>query len=142
MFLTKRSLKRFPITLEFDYTTKSNEKKILANVLQSLNYDCEGDLKQFSEDLVEWACITRKTFDEGAVDELISTRRLVHIINAFSILGKKDVAIKHCIARFDSEIRDSFFDLFTKVSSGEITSEEPVVEDVDVPKKEEDENPF
>ena len=127
--LNEAFLERFPITLEFDYTTKANEKKILANVLTTLNYKVEGDLKQFAEDLVEWAAITRKTFDEGAVDELISTRRLVHIINAFSILGKKDVAIKHCIARFDSEIRDSFFDLFTKVSTGEISTEEPVVEE-------------
>ena len=127
--LNEAFLERFPITLEFDYTTKANEKKILANVLTTLNYKVEGDLKQFAEDLVEWAAITRKTFDEGAVDELISTRRLVHIINAFSILGKKDVAIKHCIARFDSEIRDSFFDLFTKVSLGEISTEEPVVEE-------------
>ena len=127
--LNEAFLERFPITLEFDYTTKANEKKILANVLTTLNYKVEGDLKQFAEDLVEWAAITRKTFDEGAVDELISTRRLVHIINAFSILGKMDVAIKHCIARFDSEIRDSFFDLFTKVSTGEISTEEPVVEE-------------
>ena len=135
--LNEAFLERFPITLEFDYTTKANEKKILANVLTTLNYKVEGDLKQFAEDLVEWAAITRKTFDEGAVDELISTRRLVHIINAFSILGKKDVAIKHCIARFDSEIRDSFFDLFTKVSLGEISTEEPVVEE-----EGEEEHPF
>ena len=128
--LNEAFLERFPITLEFDYTTKGNEKKILANVLTSLNYEAEGDLKQFAEDLVEWASITRKTFDEGAVDELISTRRLVHIINAFSILGDKETSIKHCIARFDSEIRDSFFDLFTKVCSGELKTEEPVTEEV------------
>ena len=127
--LNEAFLERFPITLEFDYTTKANEKKILANVLTTLNYKVESDLKQFTEDLVEWAAITRKTFDEGAVDELISTRRLVHIINAFSILGDKETSIKHCIARFDSEIRDSFFDLFTKVSTGELKTEEPVVEE-------------
>ena len=139
--LNEAFLERFPITLEFDYTTKGNEKKILANVLTSLNYEAEGDLKQFAEDLVEWASITRKTFDEGAVDELISTRRLVHIINAFSILGDKETSIKHCIARFDSEIRDSFFDLFTKVSSGELKTEEPsVVEEVNEEEKEE--HPF
>ena len=128
--LNEAFLERFPITLEFDYSTKSSEKKILANVLESLDYTVEGDLKQFAEDLVEWAAITRKTFDEGAVDELISTRRLVHIINAFSILGDKETSIKHCIARFDSEIRDSFFDLFTKVCSGELKTEEPVTEEV------------
>ena len=137
--LNEAFLERFPITLEFDYTTKGNEKKILANVLKTLNYEVKGDLKQFADDLVEWAAITRKTFDEGAVDELISTRRLVHIINAFSILEKKDVAIKHCIARFDSEIRDSLFALFTKVSSGEISSEEPVVEELS---EEKEEHPF
>jgi len=139
--LNEAFLERFPITLEFDYTTKNNEKKILANVLTSLNYEAEGELKQFSEDLVEWAAITRKTFDEGAVDELISTRRLVHIINAFSILGDKETSIKHCIARFDSEIRDSFFDLFTKVCSGELKTEEPVEEEV-VERKEDDDVPF
>ena len=130
--LNEAFLERFPITLEFDYTTKVSEKKILANVFKSLNYDVTGDLKQFSEDLVEWAVITRKTFDEGAVDELISTRRLVHIINAYSILDDKSTSIKHCIARFDAEIRDSFFDLFTKVSSGELkpTVIDEVIEEV------------
>ena len=121
--LNEAFLERFPITLEFDYTTKASEKKILANVLESLDFDITDDLKQFSTDLVEWAVITRKTFDEGAVDELISTRRLVHIINAYSILDDKETSIKHCIARFDSEIRDSFFDLFTKVCSGELKTE-------------------
>jgi hypothetical protein len=67
---------------------------------------------------VKWADIIRKTFEEGAIDELISTRRLVHIAEAFTIFGNKLDAIKYCINRFDAETKNSFLDLYTKIDAG------------------------
>ena len=71
------------------------------------------------ENLVKWADVIRKTFYEGGVDEIISTRRLVHVINAFAIFKEDKLkAISMCISRFDSETKDSFLDLYTKVDAG------------------------
>ena len=71
------------------------------------------------ENLVKWADVIRKTFYEGGVDEIISTRRWVHVINAFAIFKEDKLkAISMCISRFDSETKDSFLDLYTKVDAG------------------------
>jgi hypothetical protein len=89
----------------------SVERKILDKVFTSLDVEA-GD---FSERLVTWADIIRKTFYEGGIDEIIATRRLVHIANAFAIFGDRKKAIEMCIARFDEDTKTSFLDLYTKV---------------------------
>ena len=89
----------------------SVERKILDKVFASLDVEA-GD---FSERLVTWADIIRKTFYEGGIDEIIATRRLVHIANAYAIFGDRKKAIEMCIARFDEDTKTSFLDLYSKV---------------------------
>ena len=107
-------LERFPVTIEQTYPTNKIEEKILVNELAKHD-KVEGD---FVSNLVKWADVIRKTFYEGGVDEIISTRRLVHIVNAFSIFDDKLKAISMCISRFDTETKESFLDLYSKVDAG------------------------
>jgi len=107
-------LERFPATIEQCYPTNRIEEKILVNELAKKD-KVDDD---FVGNLVKWADVIRKTFYEGGIDEIISTRRLVHIVNAFGIFDDKAKAITMCISRFDAETRDSFLDLYTKVDSG------------------------
>ena len=104
-------LERFPITVEQEYPSTSVESKILTRVFDSLGLQD----KEFSEILVKWADIIRKTFQEGAIDELISTRRLVSIAKAYQIFGDRTEAITYCINRFDAETKTAFMDLYTKL---------------------------
>ncbi len=104
-------LERFPITVEQEYPSTSVESKILNRVFDSLGLQD----KEFSEILVKWADIIRKTFQEGAIDELISTRRLVSIAKAYQIFGDRTEAITYCINRFDAETKTAFMDLYTKL---------------------------
>ena len=83
----------------------------------------------FADNLIKWAEVIRKTFFDDGVDEVISTRRLCHIVQTFSIFNNKTKAIDLCISRFDDETKASFIDLYTKVDSGEIT-DQPEVEEV------------
>ena len=107
-------LERFPVTIEQTYPTNKIEEKILVNELAKQD-KVEND---FVGNLVKWADVIRKTFYEGGIDEIISTRRLVHIVNAFGIFEDKAKALTMCISRFDAETRDSFLDLYTKVDAG------------------------
>jgi hypothetical protein len=107
-------LERFPITVEQEYPDTKVETKILAKVFDSLGIND----KDFATNLVKWADIIRKTFQEGAIDELISTRRLVHIAEAYTIFNNKMDAIQYCINRFDGETKSSFLDLYTKIDAG------------------------
>ena len=107
-------LERFPVTIEQTYPTNKIEEKILVNELAKRD-KVEND---FVGNLVKWADVIRKTFYEGGVDEIISTRRLVHIVNAFSIFEDKMKAISMCISRFDTETKESFLDLYSKVDAG------------------------
>ena len=111
--LNEAFLERFPVTVEQEYPSVSIETKILERVFDSL------DIKdtKFAKRLVEWADIIRKTFYDGGVDEIISTRRLVHIAKAYSIFGDRMKAINLCINRFDEDTKLSFSDLYTKVDS-------------------------
>ena len=102
--LNEAFLERFPITFEQDYPSAVTETKIL------LNRGCEQD---FADNLVKWAGVIRKTFFDGGVDEVITTRRLVHIVQAYSIFGDKLTAINNCVNRFDDDTKQSFLDLFT-----------------------------
>ena len=116
--LNEAFLERFPITVEQAYPGNKIENKILANVLSKRNLTTEKDEK-FANNLVTWADVIRKTFYEGGVDEIISTRRLVHIIEAFAIFRDKMKAIELCTNRFDTDTKTSFADLYTKIDGGE-----------------------
>jgi MoxR-like ATPase len=111
--LDEAFLERFPITVEQEYASTTVEKKILGKVFKSLNLEDDG----FIGKMVDWADIIRKTFYEGGVDEIIATRRLVHIAKAYSIFGDKMKAIELCVNRFDDETKASFLDLYTKIDS-------------------------
>ena len=108
--LNEAFLERFPVTFEQDYPTATVETKIL------INNGCNLD---FANMLVKWAGVIRKTFYDGGVDEIITTRRLVHIVQAYDIFGDRLKAITNCINRFDDDTKQSFLDLYTKVDAGE-----------------------
>jgi MoxR-like ATPase len=99
-------LERFPITVEQDYPDAKTEKKILTPLI---------DDAEFVENLCQWADVVRQSFEQGATDEIISTRRLVHIAKAYTIFKDRLKAIELCVARFDDETKTAFLDLYTKV---------------------------
>ena len=112
--LNEAFLERFPITVEQDYPSNAVEKKILNKVFDKLNVSDS----EFVDKLVNWADIIRKTYIEGAIDELITTRRLVHISNAYAIFNMDRMkAISMCVNRFDDETKSAMVDLYTKVDS-------------------------
>ena len=119
--LNEAFLERFPITIEQAYPTNKIEEKILLNVMSDKGLTKDVD-SEFASSLVTWADIIRKTYYEGGVDELISTRRLVHIVEAFSIFKNKMKAIEMCTNRFDLDTKTSFLDLYTKIDGGEDVS--------------------
>jgi len=119
--LNEAFLERFPITIEQAYPTNKIETKILLNVMSDKGLTKSVDT-EFATSLVTWADIIRKTYYEGGVDELISTRRLVHIVEAFSIFKNKMKAIEMCTNRFDLDTKTSFLDLYTKIDGGEDVS--------------------
>ncbi len=110
--LNEAFLERFSITMEQEYPSNAIEKKILVKEFEKL--EVKGAI-DFATNLVTWADVIRKSFYEGAIDELISTRRLVHIVQAFKMFDNKLKAIEMCVARFDSETKATFLDLYTKV---------------------------
>ena len=121
--LNEAFLERFPVTFEQDYPAPSVETKILNAIATSLNVK---DL-EFMKKLVDWADIIRKTFYDGGVEDIISTRRLIHVVRAYSIFGDKLKAIKMCLNRFDEETKQSFLELYDKVDADvDITKEEVV----------------
>lgn len=99
-------LERFPITVEQEYPDIKTERKILTPLIDDV---------EFVETLTKWADIVRQSFDQGATDEVISTRRLVHIAKAFSIFKDRKKAIELCVNRFDNETKLAFLDLYSKV---------------------------
>jgi len=101
-------LERFPITVEQEFPDAKTEKKILGPLL---------DDKDFVENLCQWADVVRKSYQEGATDEIISTRRLVHIAKAFGIFKDRMKAITLCVNRFDEETKMAFLDLYSKVDA-------------------------
>ena len=111
--LNEAFLERFPVTFEQSYPKPSVEIKILENIASTLGVkDAE-----FCKRLVDWGDIIRKTFYDGGIEEIISTRRLVHIIRAYSIFNNKAKAIEVCINRFDDETKQSFLELYDKVDA-------------------------
>jgi MoxR-like ATPase len=106
-------LERFAITVEQEYPNSKTEKRIVMNkMMKSGRVD-----ESFADNLISWAEIIRKTYADGGVDELISTRRLEHIVKAYAVFGKRMKAIDLCIARFDDDTKASFHDLYMKVDA-------------------------
>ena len=124
--LNEAFLERFSITMEQEYPSNAIEKKILVKEFEKLDVTNYGD---YAENLVTWADVIRKSFYEGAIDELISTRRLVHIAQAFKMFDNKMKAIEMCVARFDSETKATFLDLYTKVDEEAQVATEPTYEE-------------
>ena len=120
--LNEAFLERFPVTFEQKYPSVAIEKKILNNTLKASG---KSDVK-FIDKLTTWADVIRKTYFDGGVDEIISTRRLVHITQAYAIFDNKMKAIKMCTNRFDDDTKNSFVELYTKVDSG--SSVEDIIE--------------
>lgn len=107
-------LERFPITLNQDFPKTAIETKILTGYL-SVDREFTLQDKEFVDHLVAWSDIIRKAFHEEAIDEIISTRRLVHVVNTFILFGDRMRAINLCINRFDDETKSSFLELYAKV---------------------------
>ena len=111
--LNEAFLERFPVTFEQEYPPVSVEKKILGGIASALSVT-DTD---FIARLVDWGDIIRKTFYDGGIEEIISTRRLVHIVRAYSIFNDKAKAIQVCINRFDDETKQAFLELYDKVDA-------------------------
>jgi MoxR-like ATPase len=112
--LNEAFLERFRTTMEQEFPPVKTERKIIEKELTSVG---RAD-NEFAEKLVTWADVIRKTFADGGCDEVISTRRLVHIVETFGIFGDKMKAISLCLNRFDDDTKASFLDLYTKVDAG------------------------
>ena len=114
-------LERFAVTFEQQYPSIAIEKRILKSEVADTN--CV-------DKLADWADVIRRTYNDGAIDEVISTRRLVHIARAFNMFGQDRMkAIEVCLNRFDAETKESFLDLYTKVDEGIITDAEVSTEE-------------
>lgn len=106
-------LERFAITVEQEYPSAKVEKKIVMNKMEKAGAIDE----EFADNLVTWAEIIRKTFYDGGIDDLISTRRLEHIVNAFAMFKSRQKAVELCVNRFDADTKSAFLDLYTKVDA-------------------------
>jgi len=111
--LNEAFLERFPVTFEQAYPSVKTEFKILQGLAATLNIKDD----EFCQRLVDWGDIIRKTFYDGGIEEIISTRRLVHIIRAYAIFKNKAKAIEVCVNRFDDETKQAFMELYDKVDA-------------------------
>ena len=128
--MNEAMLERFAITMQQEYPPVTTERNILKKEM-ALSGEVDED---FCKKLVDWADIIRKTYYEGAIDDVITTRRLVHIVNAYRMFGDKLKSITMCISRFDEDTRNAVLDLYTKVDEGvhlETDSENPLEENAD-----------
>ena len=123
--LNEAFLERFAITIEQPYASAAIEKKIVLGSMTK--YGSVDD--EFATNLITWADVIRKTYFDGGVDEIISTRRLDHIVKAFAIFGDKMKSIELCVSRFDEDTKASFLDLYTKIDAGILTPEEETSEE-------------
>jgi MoxR-like ATPase len=113
--LNEAFLERFAVTFEQEYPNAKVEVKIIKNLMET--YGCVDE--EFAETLVKWAEAIRRTFEDGGVDETITTRRMIHIVRAFAIFKKREKAVELCCNRFDTATKAAFIDLFEKVSNPE-----------------------
>jgi hypothetical protein len=112
--LNEAFLERFPNTMEQEFPPAKIEEKIINKELDSVGRSDDV----FAKNLVTWANTIRNTFADGGCDEVISTRRLVHIVKTFGIYGDKKKAIEYCLNRFDADTKITFLDLYTKIDAG------------------------
>ena len=122
--LNEAFLERFCVTFEQMYPSPNIEQKILEKISSELGVNDS----QFCKHLVDWADIIRKTFYDGGIEEIISTRRLVHIIRAYSIFNDKSKAIEVCTNRFDEEVKSSFLELYDKVDANFVMPSEDSID--------------
>ena len=115
--LNEAFLERFPNTMEQEWPPARIEEKIIVKELASVGQIGSTD-EVFAKNLVTWANTIRNTFADGGCDEVISTRRLVHIVKTFGIYGDKKKAIEYCLNRFDADTKITFLDLYTKIDAG------------------------
>ena len=134
--LNEAFLERFAVTFNQPYPTEKVELEIVKNLFvhfgladQKKTINQSKSLDDFASNLVKWAAVVRKTFDDGGCDENITTRRLTHIVRAFSIFKSEKKAIELCLNRFDDVTKMALLDLYTKISAGEMDS--PAEEDSD-----------
>ena len=132
--LNEAFLERFPVTFEQSYPSPVIEQKILEGIALDLGVED----RDFCKRLVDWGDVIRKTFYDGGIEEIISTRRLVHIIRAYSIFKDKAKAIQVCVNRFDDETKQSFLELYDKIDvdfvmPSEKTEPELTIEMLDAP---------
>ena len=118
--LNEAFLERFALTFEQEYPTPATETKIMQRIAEAIGKQDD----EFCTNLANWADIIRKTFKDGGIDEVISTRRLVHIIRAYAIWDNRMKAIKVCVNRFDEETKQSFVELYDKIDADVNTEEE------------------
>ena len=133
--LNEAFLERFAVTFNQEYPSAKIESKIVQNLMTS--YDCLDET--FADNLVKWADAIRKTFDDGGVDETITTRRMTHIVRAFAIFKNQSKAIELCCNRFDAATKAAFIDLYDKIANPE-PEVTPVAPEIKTP--ESDEIPF
>ena len=111
--LNEAFLERFPVTFEQSYPAPATEQKILEGVALDLGVED----RDFCKRLCDWSDVIRKTFYDGGIEEIISTRRLVHIVRAYSIFNDKAKAIQICLNRFDDETKQAFLELYDKIDA-------------------------
>lgn len=115
--LDEAFLERFPITVEQEYPSVSVEKKILAKTFVASGFQMTPHAETFFDTLARWADAIRVTFTEGGIEDLVSTRRLVHIVKAYAIFGGDDAkALAYCVNRFDPKVKSAFRDLYNKLA--------------------------
>ena len=125
--LNEAFLERFAITIEQPYASAAIEKKIVLGSMTK--YGSVDD--EFATNLITWADVIRKTFYDGGVSEVISTRRRDHIVKAFAIFGDKMKSIELCVSRFDEDTKASFLDLYTKIDAGTLDVKDMTEEQLD-----------
>ena len=116
--LNEAFLERFAITIEQPYASPAIEIKIVLAAMKKYGVEDNEFTSEFAKNLVSWADVIRKTFADGGVADVISTRRLDHICKAYKIFGSKQKSLELCLARFELDVKDSFLDLFSKIDSG------------------------
>lgn len=136
--LNEAFLERFAIVFEQEYPGAKIEAKIVTNLMKSLNC-LDGE---FTSVLIKWADAIRRTFEDGGVDETITTRRLVHIVKNFAIYKDKRKSVQLAINRFDSHTKDAFLDLFDKVAADPNVDLNPAPIEEPVVKQPDEEVPF
>jgi hypothetical protein len=121
--LNEAFLERFPLTFEQKYPTAKTETKILGGIFSAGNYD-KTETDEFTDHLIKWAQQIRKTYDDDGCTEIITTRRLCHIANAFLIFGDRKKSVKMCVARFDQETQSEFMRLYDSLDPVYIREQE------------------